>query len=146
MTRIPGWARMAGYLDAWPLAIREHDEGKPDKLAELLASDLEITPEARAVVAEIVAGKRKFDRRGQHRAKITPAREREAVRDLEHLREIRDMYLEDAGKIAEKRQREPAEVRAWVERHYRKGVAALAARYGISARTLENKAKPSPAR
>jgi hypothetical protein len=141
----PVWARFAGYPQAWEHALREYDLGRPEKLGELVASGFQMTPEARAAVADIVAGKRKPDLRGKHRAKLPDALKAQAIRHLERLREVRRIYREDADIIADKRGKEPSQVLAWIERQYRIGLAHIAAKFGVSPRTVENWGKPGDA-
>lgn len=142
----PIWAKFAGFPHAWDWAVREHDRGRPGKLAELVACGFQMTPEARTIVADILAGRRTPDLRGKHREKITPERMRDALDRLGNLREQRQLWMDDAEEIAERQRKEPAQVRRWIDREYGKAVSALAARYGISKRTLENLSKPSSAR
>lgn len=142
MTRVPRWARLAG-ADAWPNAIRHYDTGRTELLAELVASELEITPDARAVLADIVAGKRKPDRRGRHLAKLTAFQKREAVAELDFARERLAIYMTRVEWAANQRNVEPEAIVAEINKGYEAGVAMIAASYGITAEYLKNLAKPS---
>ncbi len=163
---VPGWAQFRGFPQAWDWAVREYDRGRPAKLAELVACGFEMTPEVRVIVADILAGRRKINLKRFTREKCTPEQARVAVREVEHLREKKKAWLADAEYIADhthentesiRRQvagrgykpnqdLDPARVRDWINDQYDKAVTALAARYGISKRTLDDLVQPSDAR
>lgn len=139
---IPGWARLAG-AEAWAHAISNYDKGRTDLLAELVATDFEITPGARAALAEIVAGKRKPDRRGRHLAKLTAFQKREAVAELDFARERLAIYMTRVEWAANQRKVEPKAIVTEINEGYEAGVAMIAASYGITAEYLKNLAKPT---
>lgn len=162
----PIWAKFEGFPQAWDWAVREYDRGRPGKLSELIACGFQMTPEARAIVADILAGRRKVNLKRFTREKATPERKKGAVQMLEHYRELKEVWREDAEYIADhtnentesiRRQvagrsykpnqdLDPEQVRRWIAREYEKLVSALAADIGISKRRLEDLALPKNTR
>ena len=139
---LPAWALLAGD-HAWELAKADWLRGDPRKLAVLLRSDLGIPDDTRQFLAAAIAGEIKPDARGKHRRIKPEASRAEASRQLSRLRTLRDDMLADADRIeatAEHRGCETQDVRQWIRESYNQALQELAARAGVSPKTLKNSA------
>jgi hypothetical protein len=96
-------------------------------------------------IANIILGTSKPDARGKKNLKLKEENKEPAIRELTNLRNSRDCFLakDNIDRAADKRGIEPAELIADTNQRFDSGVEKIAAKYGISVRTLKNLCKPS---
>ena len=138
--------------DIWPwvAAVDAYDFADPDPLATLLRGPEPIPPEVQPVLADIVAGTRRPNRKAAAKLKI-PASERMKVAGsvsvivgLVDALKRSDMYDADGGPVqgpsaaAERNGVETIDEIRELEGVARKQVASAAREFGVSSETIEN--------
>jgi hypothetical protein len=127
----------------WVVAIDAFDHGAPGQLEDLVRGNAEIPDELRPALADIIAGRRRPNRKAAGKLKV-PAEERlkiaaavSAVHGLIDALKANQLDA-DIEWAAERRRVEPAAVLREIETHRKAYMAGVASDLGVSVETIEN--------
>ena len=131
----------------WFGAVWAFDYGDPGPLSALVLAG-QIPPEFQPVVADIIAGKRKPNRKAAAKAKIPPAERGNLVAALSHMYDLiesikwrtwaRDGLKPGVTSIADRLGAEPIEILQKLKADRDEIIAVACRSFGVSSETLEN--------
>lgn len=123
----------------WAFAVRAYHAGEPESLESMLRGGAPIPPEVRALVADVVAGTVKANRRGKGKRTALSLRDREQIAaSLGGLRAVLREGLDFAQVAADHNAAQgrdlidAGDVRRDIDQRIARAITHLAEQYGVS--------------